>query len=1667
MSKQRIAVVGMSCRFAGAHGTEQLWKLMLLGKSQSTSIGRRFPEFWKYYHPDSRAEGKFYNKEAYFLTDDIDLFDADFFHISYKEAKRMDYQQRMLLEVSYEALQNAGIEIRGSDAGIFIGAFMQDFLTNTMQRENYGRLSSLHATGSSIGMLASRLSYFYDVHGPSMAVDTACSSSLTALYLAAESIRSGKCSVALCGGVTILTEPGNFITLSKGGFLSPRSRSAAFGAEADGYARGEGVGVLVLKSWDEAVRDRDPILCEIVQVRINHDGNKKGITYPNGQAQTALLRQIYETGGISVEDIGYLEAHGTGTRIGDRVEAEALQQVFGGRRKPLYIGSVKTNIGHTEAAAGVASVIKGILMLQHGLIPPSLYCREKNPNIPFERYGLIPVQRETVLQAAGDGRSYIGINGFGFGGANAHVVIGSCEEEYGDTADQKIRAGGRREERENTGPEHTLYLAANSLHSLKCLAGAYKNVIQRGELRKAGLDEICKCAAQRRFHDLPCRLAVTAENIPQMAEQLAKFERDETDRRQMCRCSDKKYGRMMAVFSGMGIQTDDMGRNLYRNFPVFRDSFHACSMACVANGGWNLEAVIRGEQLPESFYRVGFLQPYNLAYQISLFQLLCSMGLKFEGCVGHSAGELAAFYCSGFLTLNETFRVACHRGACQELLQGKGKMLALQLDRESAGEICAAYEGKISLAVENGRNAVVLSGDPETLQKIGAKREGRFLNGSLAYHSVQMEKIRETLCERIGRSEAGTPVLTLYSTVYGRKMEREDYDGLYWWKNVRSTVEFYRVLCEIRKDGYDAFAEIGVTPVLSHYIAQQFQNQDFTCITVQSKRHEGTETEQLYRGIMQTYVNHAPMDFRAGAGGCKMLPLPLYSWDYKALAVETPMREGAVPGTYLGVRLAMPQEIWENRLNLSSHEFLEGHKIGKECYLPASFYIAMLSEAKISSITEMTIERPVVLGRAQDLILNLIRHRDGGLEVSAAGSARDDWRPVMQCRCGDTCELCETELTAEQIQELRQGRHISGTAVYQILEEMSLCYRGSFRRISEAWIGAGRACSRIKPGGCEWEDAAVLDAMLQTAALAARQGTAAGGRRIMLPVSFGEIKLYGLRRQGQENLYADARVQEGAAGEWTADISLYNDRGERLADLIQARFKRRKWAGETEGEIYTQEWEKIEMPVSGQDGPERSIVVCRAGSCWQEDMESLLLSVEEWKPENGPILVVTENAVKVSDSDSVRNYQQAALWGAARCLRVERPEVAVYLLDTDVPEAVERLIACGALPEGEYELAVRGGEVYGCRLRQKKQETGKKDTQSGSVEAEQKDRGKDMAVITGGSGGVAFSYALYLAARGIGHIVLISRHRTERLDTLLEVLDYYGVDCSVLQADVTKPEQMRQCWESLRDKGYGKKTVYHLAGYSRDCTAEHITRELMEEHMRPKLEGAVCLSELVRETGDRLVLVSSVTALLGNPGQSCYAAANMALQSFGAYAGHKTVGFGALDTGMAVQSEAARQALARQGVALLDSRDAIDCVETCGEKLCYAARLDWHKLSGVRRIETDHKYKDVVQAAGQEDDFRKKYDAADTVERERMLIEEMQRIYAQILEMQTEEISPDRNTDTMGIDSLSTAFISARLQERLKTDIMPDMVNGPFTIRNMAMRMVLEIEKNKEGMEEK
>lgn len=1675
MDEKRVAVIGMACRYAGAKNPEGLWRLLKNGEGESMPMSFRFPQFREYYHSDRRAAGKFYNDRAFFLNEDLTLFDADFFRISYKEAKRMDYQQRLLLQVSYEALLDAGVEIKGSGAGVFIGAFMQDFLTNTMQKENYDKLGGHHATGSSIGMLAARLSYFYDIHGPSMVVDTACSSSLTALHLAAESIRRGGCQTALCGGVNIMTEIGNFITLSKGGFLSRRGISSAFGREADGYARGEGAGVLVLKELGQALRDKDRIYCEIIKTAVNHDGSKNGVTYPNGEAQQRLLYHIYGENGVSIDDIGYLETHGTGTQAGDRTETEALQKVFRIRERVLPIGSLKSNIGHTEAAAGIASVIKSILVLQHREIPPTVHCEEKNPNIPFADYKIRPVEIAENMQPAKDGRMYIGINGFGFGGANAHAYIGSLPES------------GMQEEKEDgkktTGSGQILYLSANSWLSLQNIASDYKYAIQGGGLKKEDLAEICRCAKQRRPHSLPFRLAIYAPDRLQLAKSLTEFENGGKGKGWLCRERNKDYKKQAAVFSGMGNQTESMGKDLYRNFPVFRERFCQCSREYEKYCDKSLKKVIESETVPDYFYRVSFLQPYHLAYQIALFALLQSEGAEFHGCVGHSAGELAAFCCSGLLTLEETFHIAWHRGRCQERLQGRGKMLAVRMSRKEALLLCEKSGGMVSLGVENGVDRIVLSGDLPALEEIRKRKGGKLLKGSVAYHSWQMDEVEEEFRQSVRESEGEVTKYALYSTVYGDCMEKDRYEASYWWENIRNTVEFAKALKAMKRDGFDSFMEIGAAPVLMPSIAEEFYDKDFSCIAVQSGKEAGTETEIFCRAMMQAYVSRVPMDFRAVEKKCRNLPLPGYQWDKKKLPVETPGQEWKEPRTFLGREAGLPLEIWKNRLNLASHDWLKGHKAEGEYYLPAVFYAAMLGEAGIKEWADMEILRPVMLHPFRDTRLSMVRYPGGKAEVSVFSAAEGKWLPVMKAEekndweetGGNVVQGMARGGEAEYLRERQGWLEISGDAAYQILREKSLYYEGSFRMIEKAWIGADEVFCCLKTRNSRLEKdalAGTLDAMLQAAALAGSRDIVFDRKYMMLPVGMEKARLYDIEEKECGGLYVRAAVREREELAWKADSFLYDESGRLLAEFRKVSFGKKEKAETAPIDTYAFQWEKISRKEEPEGRKRRKMAMFYAGKDTKKDILELLDFIRNHQGKGYRIAVVTENAMKVLPEDGAAGYRQAGLWGLVRCIRAERPDMEIYLIDVDdnredvsggrteerKKESVEGFVQdkfC-CLPEGEFEIAYRDGSFYGLRVIPVKKagDDGEMDMQG------------TTAILTGASGGLAFPYALCLAAAGAERIALISRNRSKSLGILLEVLDYYRLQGRFIEADVTAIEQMEGCLGQLEAEGWfeGKRKVFcHLAGYSEDCPYEKITLEILKKHLEPKIKGAENFAGLAERFGGQLVLIGSITAMLGNPGQGCYGAANGMLQAFAEYGGYRLEGFGALDTGMAVREERVSHALQMQGIGIMESRKAIQFRKECGTEIGYTAKLDWQKVLDCRNMQRDNKFRRVKEEEESKDIFGEAYREGNEEEKEKVLQKLLQTIFAEVLGMGEDEVSLDRNTDTMGIDSLSATFIAGKIRQKTGSSITPSMAAGAFTLRDMAMRIYLEKESAEPG----
>ncbi|MDR3001752.1 MAG: acyltransferase domain-containing protein [Fibromonadaceae bacterium] len=1131
VSNRRIAVVGLSCKFAGANNADEFWRLLESESCEFSPMNNRFKSYDFFYNSDKDTKGKAYNKKAAFFKRDIYSFDSDFFEISDKEAIKMDIQQRLLLETCYEAIEDAGIHITGSSAGVFIGGFMQDVLTSTMQKQNYYNLNGFDATGTSNGMLANKLSYFLDLHGPSISIDTACSSSLTAVYYACRSLIEGDCEIAICGGVNVLIELGNFIMLSSGGFLSAKSLCHAFGIDADGYARGEGVGILILKDLEKAISDRDKIYCEIVASNVNHDGRKSGITLPNPSAQAELLRSTIKKAGISVNDMSYFEAHGTGTQAGDKAELEALSKVFKDRAEKLIVGSVKTNIGHTEAAAGIAGLIKSIMILKNKQIPKTLHSEIKNPSIPFSSYQICLADRKMELPESKNGRHYIGINSFGFGGSNACAIISNVPVKS-----EKIACIDELK-------KNILFLSAKSKKSLLSLAFSYAAEIQAGALSANSIGEICASSAVRRQHHSH-RLAIMCNEKEKLIHDLKDFANDISRENIFYkRCNPKRNKKCAFVFSGMGVQLAGMGSELYANFVEFKTTFDACSNVFLKISGINLKNIIMQknktqEHEADIYDHLEILQPFNLAYQIALFELAKRFGVEGNAFTGHSAGEMAAFYCGGLVSLEHIFEIAYHRSRLQQKLNTMGKMLVLNITREEAQVFCDKYSDKVSLAVVNGHSSVVLSGCEDCLldiqkQMLEANIFVKFLDGGIAYHSFQMEMIKDEFMAAM-KTVSNLSKKTksnLYSTAFGREMNNEEYHPHYWWDNVRNTVEFYKTIETMTKDGYDTFIEIGPRASLGYYISEYFISaaKEYTYISAQSKGLG--QTEGLYKSIAELYCSASIINLNTLYKNAEWLPLPKYIWDnklLKPLIVDDQYIDSqreCLP--VLGNKLNIPMQMWESKINLCLHKWIANHKVEKDIVFPAAGYIEMILETGAKHIRNIEITSPIIFN-SDDMILNTVVDEEGHVKISSSNYLRKTWNKNCSARIvhkmQDKNET--TQLDIAKLNEKNASRYEKET-IYAILEEYSFFYKDGFKVLENVGIGENFALSEIycvDPSHF-LSNIYVIDGMLQTLALAHGGRIETIRNNYFFPSKVEEFIFYG-QEQTEAKLFIYSEIVE-------------------------------------------------------------------------------------------------------------------------------------------------------------------------------------------------------------------------------------------------------------------------------------------------------------------------------------------------------------------------------------------------------------------------------------------------------------------------------------------------------------------------------------------------------------
>ncbi len=945
---EAIAIIGIGCRFpGGASSPGAFWQLLRNGGDAIVEVP---PERWNVeeffdHRPD--APGKMYTRWGGFLSEDISLFDTAFFRISPREAISLDPQQRLLLEVAWEAMEDAAIVPRkpeAGDTGVFIGISTNDYAQLSMFGDP-AEIDVHTATGNALNAAAGRLAYFLNCHGPAVAVDTACSSSLVAVHLACQSLRNRECKLALAGGVNLILSPCGTIATSRARMMAQDGRCKTFDAAADGYVRGEGCAVIVLKRLSDAVADGDRILARVRGSAANQDGASSALTVPNGRAQEALIRQALVNARAHPTSLRYVELHGTGTPLGDPVEFDALHQVLAlGRTKEQVcaLGSVKTNIGHLEAAAGIAGLIKVVLALQHGELPPHLHLKTLNPQIPLEGSPFV-VPTSPLPWRRGSERRLAGVSSFGFTGTNAHVIVEEAPE---------VETPARREDR----PEQLLTISARSEAALKQLASRYGAHLETHPDQR--LTDIAFTANTGRTH-FAHRLAIVAESREQALERVRAFASGSL----MPGLAQGRVGggsrpKVVFLFSGQGAQFPGMGRQLYDTQPLFRQTLEQCAELLSADLGRPLLSVLYGDNQDTSLLdQTLYTQTALFAFEYALAQLWRSWGIEPSVVLGHSLGEYVAACLAGVFRLEDGLKLVARRAVLMQSLAADGQMASVFAPEEEVARLVEPYRGQVSIAAVNGPKQTVISGDRVRVQGILQELQQRGigwqnLRVSHAFHSPLMESMLEEFRKVAETVQYAPPRVRLMSNVTGQAAEGDQIAGAnYWVEHIRRPVVFRKAMETLQAQGYGIFVEIGPGATLLG-MGQQCVPADWGVWLPSLRRGRG-DWQQMLESLAELYIRGCEVDWSGfdRHQARRRVALPTYPFQRERFWAATPSRATQTPST-LARRLRHPllgrlilspsrQIQFQSEFRVSALPIVNAHRIYGMAWVNLVVYLEM------------------------------------------------------------------------------------------------------------------------------------------------------------------------------------------------------------------------------------------------------------------------------------------------------------------------------------------------------------------------------------------------------------------------------------------------------------------------------------------------------------------------------------------------------------------------------------------------------------------------------------------------------------------------------------------------------------------------------------------------------
>lgn len=1185
-----IAIVGIGCRFpGGANGPEAFWRLLCEGVDAISDIP---PDRWdveKFYHPIPGKPGKSYSRRGGFIQG-IKQFDALFFGISPREAARMDPQQKLLLEVSWEALENANLFVdrkEPSNIGVFIGISNFDWAKIQFSSREIDKVSGYTSTGSSLSIAANRISHALNFTGPSFAVDTACSSSLVALHLACESLRNGECRAALAGGVNALLNPDIFVSFCGLSMLSPDGLCKAFDARANGFVRGEGAGIVVLKPLSRAIADKDRIYAVIRGTGINQDGRTPGITVPSKEAQETLIRQVCGQSSIRPRDISYVEAHGTGTAVGDPIEANALGCVLGAERAAeeyCLMGSVKTNIGHLESASGIAGLIKVALMIQRRMVPPNLHFKEPNPEIDFAKLRL-KVPQALISWPAG--RPVVAsINSFGYGGTNGHTILSSGPD---------IKTHGPSVSTATSRDFEVLCLSANEDQSLKTLAGECRDYLVAGAWSDFSLQDICRAANTRGFHHSR-RLSLVANSKEQLADHLEIFLKGNAHPAIISGASQSSDEiKTVFVFSGQGPQWWGMGRELLKGEPVFRDTVERCHAILDEYSDWSLLDELSVDEASSRVYKTFIAQPLIFVVQVALVELWESWGIRPHAVVGHSVGEVAAAHVSGALSLEDALRVIYHRGRCCEKSAAlSGKMLAVGLSPEDVAPYIRDYKGRVNVGAINSPKSITLSGDADALGEIekGLLEKNifcRFLRSNYAFHSHHMDGTKEDLLLSLKNIQTRPAIIPAYSTVRGALAKDDDFNAEYWWRNVRDEVHFAAAIDVLIQKENSLFIEIGPHPVLSSSIAESSIQLKKKVTILPSLKRDEPERFRMLASLGALHQLGCEVNWKnLYPGSGNVSPFPLYPWNHEDHWFQTDEMKDFFIGNgenpLLGRRLSTPSPAWESQLNHWRLDYLNDHSIQGIPILPGTAYIEMGLEAaprekdgEFPVLEDIKLHKAFFLTEDDRVLQTHYKPEDGTFFIhSRTKKTQASWELNASGVILPPQKLSINRIPLETVRN-RCADHLNGEGCYEKFKTMGFDYGPSFQGITRLFMGKGEALGEITVPESLKADLdryrihpAILDATIQVVfgAVDPREN------RNYLPVSMKRIRFFsGLR----PTMWSYARDVKISGNKMEASVSLMDEDGNVLVDIQKLQLqtledKAGAEATNVEDMLYRYEW---------------------------------------------------------------------------------------------------------------------------------------------------------------------------------------------------------------------------------------------------------------------------------------------------------------------------------------------------------------------------------------------------------------------------------------------------------------------------------------------------------------